>query len=91
MTGKDKYVTTAALAAHFKVSPATIIAMVRAGDIPAGTYTRMGRVFRFDLNRVEAALLEREKAPTADAQLEFDFDPDSDDEPEQFEMENDNE
>lgn len=91
MTGSDKYVTTAALAAHFGVSPATIITMVRAGDIPAGTYTRMGRVFRFDLARVEAALLEREKSQPADAQMEFDFNPDSTDEVEHFEMENDNE
>jgi hypothetical protein len=90
MTGSEKYVTTAALAAHFGVSAATIITMVRAGDIPTGTYTRMGRVFRFDLNRVETALLEREKNQPADAQMEFDFNPDSDDEPEHTETENDN-
>lgn len=91
MTGKDKYVTTSDLAGHFNVSPATIITMVRAGDIPAGTYTRMGRVFRFDLGRVEDALLEREKNQSADAQLEFDFSPDSSDESGHLGMENDNE
>ena len=90
MTGSEKYVTTAALAAHFGVSAATIITMVRAGDIPAGTYTRMGRVFRFDLDRVETALLSREQPLSANVQMEFDFNPDSDDEPEHTELENDN-
>ena len=89
MTGTTKYVTTAALAKHFGVSAATIITMVRTGDIPAGTYTRMGRVFRYDLDRVEAALLDG--APAANVQLELDLNPDSVDEAEQLDMENDNE
>jgi excisionase family DNA binding protein len=72
MTDTTKYVTTAAVAEHFGVSPATITMLVRNGDIPTGTYTRMGRVFRFDLARVEAALLEKQKAPDS-AQLEFNF------------------
>lgn len=75
MTDTTKYVTTADVAAHFNVSPATISMMVKQGDIPAGTYTRMGRVFRFDLARVEAALLEASGSAAHDAvQLHFDFD-----------------
>ena len=88
MTGSEKYVTTSALASHFGVSAATIITMVRSGDIPAGTYTRMGRVFRFDLGRVEAALLAREQPLGADAQMEFDLEPTTGDELEHNETEN---
>ena len=61
MTTTQKYVTTAEAASHFNVSPATISMMVKSGDIPTGTYLRLGRVFRFDLARVE------------DGQLAFDF------------------
>jgi hypothetical protein len=75
MTDTPKYVSTAAVAAHFNVSQATVSMMVKNGDIPSGTYTRMGRVFRFDLSRVESALLE--KAGDTDDQLSFDFNQDS--------------
>lgn len=71
-----KYVTTGELAAHFKVSNATIMAMLKSGEIPAGTYARMGRVFRFDLEKIEHALLTAPvhvEEPEAPAQLEFDF------------------
>jgi hypothetical protein len=77
-----KYVTTADLADHFNVSNATIMAMLKSGEIPNGTYMRLGRVFRYDLEKIEQALLTRggladdvdspvqEQAP---AQYEFDF------------------
>jgi excisionase family DNA binding protein len=77
-----KYVTTAELAAHFNVANATIMAMLKSGEIPAGTYMRLGRVFRFDLEKIEEALLTRAGAPEeaespADpAQYEFDFNED---------------
>ena len=90
MTGNEKYVSTAALAAHFGVSAATIITMVRSGDIPAGTYTRMGRVFRFDLNSVESALLARTQVSSEGKQMELDFNQISENETEQYETENDN-
>jgi len=76
-----KYVTTGDLAAHFSVSNATIMAMLKSGEIPAGTYMRLGRVFRYDLGKIEQALLTRggavddgETPATAPpAQYEFDF------------------
>lgn len=75
-----KYVTTAELAAHFSVSSATIMAMMKSGEIPNGTYMRLGRVFRFDLEKIEQTLLTRgdvadeSEAPAPDVQYEFDFD-----------------
>jgi predicted DNA-binding transcriptional regulator AlpA len=74
-----KYVTTAELAAHFSVSSATIMAMMKSGEIPNGTYMRLGRVFRFDLEKIEQTLLTRgdiaddSEAPAPAVQYEFDF------------------
>jgi excisionase family DNA binding protein len=81
-----KYVNTAELAEYFGVANATVLAMMRSGEIPSGTYVRIGRVFRFDLRLIEEHLLttsnESEghgRLPDGDAeakptQLEFDFD-----------------
>lgn len=80
-----KYVTTAELAAHFSVSSATIMAMMKSGEIPAGTYMRLGRVFRFDLEKIEQTLLTRgdvadeSEVPAPAAQYEFDFIEDAND------------
>jgi hypothetical protein len=52
-----KYVNTADLADHFGIVNATVRAMMRSGEIPPGTYVRMGRVFRFDLKAIEEHLL----------------------------------
>jgi hypothetical protein len=77
-----KYATTAELAAHFSVSNATIMAMLKSGEIPAGTYMRLGRVFRYDLGKIEHALLTRGGAvddvetpvpASQPVQYEFDF------------------
>jgi hypothetical protein len=83
-----KYVTTAELAAHFSVSSATIMAMMKSGEIPNGTYMRLGRVFRFDLEKIEQTLLTRgdvaseSEVPAPDVQYEFDFNDDTNDVPE---------
>jgi excisionase family DNA binding protein len=73
-----KYVTTAELATHFNVSNATIMAMMKSGEIPAGTFMRLGRVFRFDLEKIEHALLTRggavEEAETPDEPVQYEFD-----------------
>jgi hypothetical protein len=53
----SKYSTTAETAAHFSVSNATIMAMMKTGEIPVGTYARFGRVFRYDIEKIEAHLL----------------------------------
>jgi predicted DNA-binding transcriptional regulator AlpA len=71
MTGNTKYVSATELADYFGVSKALIFARVTAGDIPKSAYLRMGRIFRFDLAAVEAAL--RSTAEPENAQLEFDF------------------
>jgi hypothetical protein len=52
-----KYVNTSDLADHFGIANATVLAMMRSGEIPAGTYVRMGRIFRFDLKAIEEHLL----------------------------------
>lgn len=69
----SKYVTTAELAAHFNVSPVTIMGMMKSGEIPANTYLRLGRVYRFDLEKIEQALLNHPTETKSPAQGEFDF------------------
>ncbi len=61
-----KYVNTTELAKHFGVAKATILSMMRSGEIPHGTYVRAGRVFRFNLEAVEEHLLTRATAPGED-------------------------
>jgi excisionase family DNA binding protein len=73
---QTKYVTTPELAAHFNIASSTVAAMVRSGEIPSGTYVRIGRVFRFDLDKVEQSLLDRSGKTLDDKQLELDFDSD---------------
>jgi hypothetical protein len=53
----SKYSTTSETAAHFSVSNATIMAMMKTGEIPIGTYGRFGRVFRYDIEKIEAHIL----------------------------------
>jgi hypothetical protein len=54
-----KYVNTTEIANHFGVAKATVLGMMRSGEIPEGTYVRIGRVFRFDLPAIEQHLLTR--------------------------------
>lgn len=72
-----KYVSTKAVAERFDIVPATVMAMVHSGQIPPGTYIRAGKVYRFDLEKVEAHLLETSGPPAGDDQLAFDFDNDN--------------
>lgn len=69
-----KYVTTKELAEHFSVAESTIAAQVKSGDIPPGCYVRIGRVYRFNLDKVEQILLDRTTEAPNDGQLELDFD-----------------
>jgi excisionase family DNA binding protein len=76
----SKYVNTTEMAKHFGVAKATILAMMRSGEIPEGTYVRIGRVFRFDLPAIErhllttAAVSEEDGASSnAPAQLELPY------------------
>jgi hypothetical protein len=70
----QRYVTTKELADHFGIAGSTVAARVKSGDIPVGCYVRIGRVYRFDLAKVEQVLLDQtQKSPDGD-QLEFDFD-----------------
>lgn len=64
---KPSYVTTAEVAQYFGVSNATILTMVRSNAIPAGTYMRLGKVFRFDLHAIEQHLL-TQQAPVAEVE-----------------------
>jgi len=60
-----KYVNTSELAEYFGIAKATVLSMMRSGEIPAGTYMRAGRVFRFDLKAIEEHLLTN-ATPTGD-------------------------
>lgn len=74
MSSDTKYVATPEVAKHFGVAASTVATMVKSGQIPPGSYLRIGRVFRFDLEKVEQALLDQTKVSAESGQLEFDFD-----------------
>lgn len=46
------------VAAHFKVSVSTARKWVRQGRIPRDAYIKVGGVYRFDIGKVEKALLD---------------------------------
>jgi len=67
------------VARHFTVSVSTIRAWVRQNKVPSGTYIKVGNTYRFNLDAVEAALVEARSAEEFDdKQLELDFDTDED-------------
>jgi excisionase family DNA binding protein len=67
------------VARHFTVSVSTIRAWVRQNKVPSGTYIKVGNTYRFNLDAVEAALVEARSAEEFDdKQLELDFDADED-------------
>ena len=47
-------------AEHFRVSDSTLRKWIKSGTIPSDTYIKVGGTYRFDLARVEDALLERD-------------------------------
>jgi hypothetical protein len=61
------------MADHFGVAESTVAAQVKSGQIPAGCYVRMGRVYRFDLEKIEQVLLDQTTKRPDDGQTEFDF------------------
>lgn len=73
MTNDPKYVATPDVAKHFGIAVSTVSAMVRSGEIPQGSWIKIGRIYRFDLEKIEAELLRRSKADADNGQLEFDF------------------
>jgi excisionase family DNA binding protein len=52
-----EYATIRDVAAYFTVSVSTIRNWVRAETIPASTYIKVGDTYRFNLGKVEEALL----------------------------------
>jgi excisionase family DNA binding protein len=60
-----KYVSLSEAAETFGVSHSTIRNWLRDGLIPNNTYIKVGKVYRFELARLEAALLDRKKEGTA--------------------------
>jgi predicted DNA-binding transcriptional regulator AlpA len=77
MTPQTKYVKTSELAAYFNISQGTVLAMCKQGTIPGNCYIKMDRAYRFDLAKVEQALLDQPKELPENGQLEFDFDNDN--------------
>ncbi len=63
------YVPIQELADHFKVAKNTAWAWVHSGAIPADTYVKAHRTYRFDLDRVVAALTE---TPPTDEESQHD-------------------
>ena len=53
----SEYCTTEELAAHFALAVPTIRHWVKLGHIPESTYMKVGNTYRFNLRKVEAALL----------------------------------
>jgi hypothetical protein len=51
--------------------------MCKQGTIPGNCYIKMDRAYRFDLAKVEQALLDQPKELPENGQLEFDFDNDN--------------
>ena len=49
------------VADYFRVSVSTVRKWVHSGQIPADTYIRLGEVYRFRLDDVEAALTDASK------------------------------
>ena len=74
------------VAKHFNVSLSTARKWVRDGAVPSGTYVKIGKTQRFDLEKVSQALMSYKKLePTDDLKQElseaFDptaYDPDAD-------------
>lgn len=52
-----EYVTIRDVASCFNVSVSTIRNWVKAGTIPASTYIKAGETYRFNLGKIEEALL----------------------------------
>jgi excisionase family DNA binding protein len=74
MTQPSKYVTTQDVANYFGIAESTVNAQVKSGDIPPGCYVRIGRVYRFDLEKIEQTLLDRTGKTEHGDQLELDLD-----------------
>ena len=53
-----EYATIRDVAGYFSVSVSTIRNWVRAGTIPASTYIKVGETYRFNLAKVEEALID---------------------------------
>ena len=51
------YMAIAALAKHFSVSISTVRNWVRSGQIPPDTYVKVSTTYRFNVAKVEEALL----------------------------------
>lgn len=52
----ESYVGIEELAKYFKVSVSTVRAWVRRGTLPADTYLKIGKTYRFRKSAIEAAL-----------------------------------
>ena len=61
----SEYVTLEAVAEHFKVSNSTARKWVASGFIPESTYVRSEKVYRFNLQAVEEAVLGKTAAAEA--------------------------
>ena len=62
---EDKYVPIDKIAEHFQVSVSTVRAWVRTKILPDTTYLKIGKTYRFQLQKVEDALRAHNTAKTA--------------------------
>jgi len=61
------YVPIQELADHFKVHLNTAWAWVHDGVIPEDTYIKVHRTYRFDLDRIDAAMLPKHEPKTEES------------------------
>lgn len=69
-----EYATIRDVAGYFSVSVSTIRNWVRAGTIPASTYIKVSDTYRFNLAKVEEALLTASDNDKKSAVMETDND-----------------
>ena len=79
----DGYQPVDELAKHLSVKVPTIREWVNKGYIPASTYVKVGKTYRFNIPEVVAALKQEIPEPyqtekNSPVQLEFDFDSEED-------------
>ena len=79
----DGYQPVDELAKHLSVKVPTIREWVNKGYIPASTYVKVGKTYRFNIPEVVAALKQEIQEPdqtekNSPVQLEFDFDSEED-------------
>ena len=68
---EDKYLSLTEVAKHYRVGVGTVKRWCDMGYIPADAYIKVDRLYRFNLPKVEEALLEVSKVDNSVNQMEL--------------------